>query len=66
MKNLSLNLLDLVTEIDGQLLRKEAGSWQSQATPEFSPGKMIPQLIKGHDRTLPTKYDAASGFFLHN
>lgn len=64
LKKLTLHL-DLITEIDGQLMKRGGGSWQSQAKPEFSAEKMIPQLIKGHDRTFPTKYDAGSGFFLH-
>ncbi|XP_046648108.1 THO complex subunit 5 homolog [Daphnia pulicaria] len=65
LKKLSLHL-DLITEIDGQLMKKGGGSWQSQSKPEFAAEKMIPQLIKGHDRAYPTKYDTGSGFFLHH
>jgi hypothetical protein len=66
LKKLSLHL-DLITEIDGQLMKKGGGSWQSQSVkPEFATEKMIPQLIKGHDRAYPTKYDTGSGFFLHH
>lgn len=48
-------------------MKKGGGSWQSQSVkPEFATEKMIPQLIKGHDRAYPTKYDTGSGFFLHH
>lgn len=65
MKKLCLHL-DLVTEVDGQLMKKGGGSWQtSHSRVEFPAEKMIPQLIKGHDRVPPTVYDSATGFFLH-
>lgn len=65
LKKLCLNL-DLVTEIDGQLMKKGSGSWQSsESRAEFPAEKMIPLLIKGHDRVPPNKFDAATGFFLH-
>ena len=59
--------LDLLTEVDGQLAKKGKGSWQSssQSSVEFPAEKMVPQLIKGHDRIPPTQFDAATGFFLH-
>jgi len=64
LKKLALHL-DLVTEIDGMLLQKGSSSWQSQTKPDFAASKMIPQLLKGHDRVTPTKFDATTGFFLH-
>lgn len=64
LKKLCLHL-DIVTEIDAQLVKKEQGGWQTQNEVEFRPEKMIPQLIKGHDRLLPTQYEPNTGFFLH-
>lgn len=57
--------LDLITEIDGKSLAIGNGSWQSRSKPEFATDKIIPQLFKGHDRTVPLKYDAKTGFVLH-
>ena len=65
LKKLCLQL-DLLTEIDGQLLTKSRGSCQFQlGKPEYPTEKMIPILIKGHDRCRPFKYDAKTQFFLH-
>jgi len=57
--------LDLITEVDGKSLTNASGSWQSKSKPEFVSDKIIPQLLKGHDRTMPLKYDAKTGFVLH-
>jgi hypothetical protein len=64
LKKLALHL-DVITEIDGQLMQKGSSSWQTHHNPEFVASKMIPQLLKGHDRITPTKFDATTGFFLH-
>lgn len=64
LKKLCLHL-DLITEIDSHLVKKEQGGWQAESEAEFRPEKMIPQLIKGHNRLLPTKYESNTGFFLH-
>ena len=65
LKRLTL-LLDLLTEIDGMLLSKGRGSRQSLSqSVEFPAEKMIPHLIKGHDRTKPLSYDPKTNFFLH-
>jgi len=65
LKKLSL-CLDLITEIDGKSLNVGSGSWQSRSKPEFGTDKIIPQLLKGHDRTMPLKYEAKTGFVLHH
>lgn len=58
--------LDLITEIDGKSLTTASGSWQSRSKPEFTTDKIIPQLLKGHDRTMPLKFDTKTGFVLHH
>ena len=47
-------------------MKKGGGSLQSQGKPEFAAEKMVPQLIKGHERVQPNHYQTGSGFFLHN
>ena len=64
LKRLTL-ALDLITEVDGQLLMRGRGSKQTLLNPEFPAEKMVPQLVKGHDRAKPFLYDQKTAFFLH-